>query len=30
MEPQAAIVPLDTSDPALIPDPWTTFAALRG
>ncbi len=29
MEPQAAIVPLDTSDPALIPDPWTTFAALR-
>lgn len=29
MDAIAAIEPLDTSDPALIPDPWPTFTALR-
>lgn len=29
MEAEAAIPPLDTSDPALIPDPWPTFTTLR-
>jgi cytochrome P450 len=29
MDPAAAIEPLDTSDPALIPDPWPTFNTLR-
>ena len=29
MDATAAIEPLDTSDPALIPDPWPTFTALR-
>lgn len=29
MDATAAIEPLDTSDPALIPDPWPTFSALR-
>ncbi|WP_371433516.1 cytochrome P450 [Novosphingobium sp.] len=29
IDTEAAIPPLDTSDPALIPDPWPTFTALR-